>query len=56
MKVLVIEDEEEAELVLKYIIRRFYLALICYTISSILFKSLVLSFYIILSSKIHRKN
>jgi hypothetical protein len=56
MKVLVIKDKKKAELVLKYIIQRFYLALIYYTISSILFKSLVLSFYIILSRKIHKKN
>jgi hypothetical protein len=56
MEALTIEDGEEAKLALKHIIRRFYLALICYTISSMLFKSFVLSFYAMLSRKIHGKS
>jgi hypothetical protein len=55
MEALVLEDKEKAELALKHAIRRLYLALIYYTISSMLFKSLVLSFYTILSRKIHGK-
>jgi hypothetical protein len=55
MEALVLEDKKKAELVLKHTIRRFYLALICYTVGSIFFKSFVLSFYAILSRKIHEK-
>lgn len=50
-----LEDEEEAELALKHAIRRLYLALICYTIGSVLFKSPVLSFCAILSRKVRGK-
>jgi hypothetical protein len=46
------DDKEEAELALKHAIRCLYLALICYTISSVPFKSPVLSFCTILSRKI----
>jgi hypothetical protein len=56
METLVLEDKEKAELALKHIIRRFYLVLICYTISSMLFKSFVLSFYTILNRKVRRKS
>jgi hypothetical protein len=52
---LVLEDEEEAELALKYSIRRLYLALICHTVGSVLFKLLVLSFCSILSRKVRGK-
>jgi hypothetical protein len=55
MEALVIEDGEEAELALKHTIRRLYLALICHTVSSVLFKSPILSFCAILSRKIRRK-
>jgi hypothetical protein len=55
MEALALEDKEEAELALKHTIRRLYLALICYTIGSMLFKSPVLSFCVILSRKIHKK-
>jgi hypothetical protein len=55
MEALTIEDKEEAKLALKHAIRRLYLALICHTVSSVLFKSLVLSFCAILSRKIRRK-
>ncbi|PVH77192.1 hypothetical protein DL98DRAFT_534935 [Cadophora sp. DSE1049] len=48
---LALKDEEEAELALKHAIRRLYLALICHTISSVLFKSPVLSFCAMLSRK-----
>jgi hypothetical protein len=50
-----LEDKEEAELALKYAIRRLYLALICYTIGSVPFKSPVLSFCAILSRKVRGK-
>jgi hypothetical protein len=56
MEALVLEDKEEAELVLKHTIRRLYLALICYTISSVPFKSLVLSFCVMLSRKVRGKS
>jgi hypothetical protein len=56
MEALVLEDKEEAELALKHAIRRLYLALICYTIGSVFFKSLVLSFCVILSRKIRGKD
>jgi hypothetical protein len=56
MEALVLKDKEEAKLALKHAIRRFYLALIYYIISSVPFKSLVLSFCTILSRKIHRKS
>jgi hypothetical protein len=55
MEALVLKDKEKVELVLKHTIRRFYLALICYTISSVPFKSLVLSFCAMLSRKVRRK-
>jgi hypothetical protein len=55
IEALALEDEEEAELALKHAIRRLYLALIYYTISSMLFKSAVLSFCAILSRKVRRK-
>jgi hypothetical protein len=56
IKALVLEDKEKVELALKHVIRRLYLVLICYTISSILFKSVVLSFCVMLSRKVRRKN
>jgi hypothetical protein len=55
MEALVLEDKEEAELALKHAIRRLYLALICHTISSMPFKSLVLSFCAMLSRKVRGK-
>jgi hypothetical protein len=55
MEALTIEDKEEAKLALKHTIRRLYLALICYTISSMPFKSPVLNFYAMLSRKVRRK-
>ena len=59
MEVLAVpEDEdnkEETKLALKYTIRCLYLALICYTVGSILFKSPVLSFCAILSRKVRGK-
>jgi hypothetical protein len=55
IEALTLEDKEEVELALKYAIRRLYLALIYYTISSVPFKLAVLSFYTILSRKVHRK-
>jgi hypothetical protein len=56
MEALVLKDKEETKLVLKYTIRRLYLALICHTISSMPFKSLVLSFYVMLSRKVRGKS
>ena len=50
-----LKDREEAKLALKHTIRRLYLALICYTIKSVPFKSPILSFYAILSRKVRRK-
>ena len=55
MDALALEDEDEAELALKHAIRRLYLALICQTVGSVLFKSLVLSFYAMLSRKVRGK-
>jgi len=55
IEALAIKDIEEAELALKHAIWRLYLALICYTISSVLFKSPVLSFCAILSRKVRGK-
>ena len=55
IEALDLKDKEEAELALKYVIRRLYLALICYTVSSVPFKSPVLSFYTILSRKVRGK-
>ncbi|TVY12645.1 hypothetical protein LARI1_G008837, partial [Lachnellula arida] len=52
IEALALEDKEEAELALKHAIRRLYLALICYTISSVPFKSPVLSFCAMLSRKV----
>jgi hypothetical protein len=49
------EDEEEVMLALKHAVRRLYLALICQTVSSMLFKSPVLSFCAILSRKVRGK-
>jgi hypothetical protein len=56
IKVLDLKDRKETKLILKYIICRLYLALIYYTIGNILFKSPVLSFYIILSKKVRKKD
>jgi hypothetical protein len=56
IEALVLEDEEKVELVLKHAIRRFYLALICYTVGSMFFKSFVLSFCAMLSKKIRGKS
>jgi hypothetical protein len=56
MEALNIKDKEDSELALKYTIRRLYFALICYTISSVLFESPVLSFCAILSRKVHGKD
>jgi len=55
VEALAMEDKEEAKLALKHAIWRLYLALICYTISSVLFKSLVLSFCAMLSRKVRGK-
>ncbi len=55
MEALALEEEEEAELALKYTIRRSYLALICHTIGSVPFKSPVLSFCAMLSRKVRGK-
>lgn len=52
---LALEDKEEAELALKHAIRRLYLALICHTVGSVLFKSPVLSFCAMLSRKVRGK-
>ena len=56
IKILDLKDREETKLTLKYIIRRLYLTLIYYTIESILFKSPVLSFCIILNKKVEKKD
>jgi hypothetical protein len=48
-------EDEDAELALKHAIRRLYLALICYTIGSVPFKSPVLSFCAMLSRKVRGK-
>jgi uncharacterized membrane protein len=48
-------EVEDAELALKHAIRRLYLALICYTIGSVPFKSPVLSFCAMLSRKVRGK-
>jgi hypothetical protein len=55
VEALAIEDKEEAKLALKHAIWRLYLTLICYTISSVLFKSLILSFCAMLSRKVRGK-
>ena len=55
MEALALKDKEEAILALKYTIQRLFLVLIYQTISSVPFKSLVLSFYTILSRKVHNK-
>jgi hypothetical protein len=55
VEALAIEDKEEAKLALKHAIWRLYLTLIYYTISSVLFKSLVLSFCAMLSRKVRGK-
>lgn len=52
MEILDFKNREETELALRHTIRRFYFALICQTIGSILFKSLVLSFCTMFSRKI----
>jgi hypothetical protein len=54
--VLALKDIEEAEPALKYIIRRFYFALIYYTVSSVPFESPVLSFCAMLSRKVRGKD
>jgi hypothetical protein len=55
VEALALKDKEEAELALKYTIRRLYLALICQTVGSVPFKSPVLSFCAILSRKVRGK-
>jgi hypothetical protein len=55
IEALAVEDREEAELALKHAICRLYLALICYTVGSVPFKSPVLSFYSMLSRKVRGK-
>jgi hypothetical protein len=58
MKALAVKDKEEAketELALKHVIWRLYLALICYTVGSVPFKSLILSFCAMLSRKVCKK-
>jgi hypothetical protein len=55
VEALAMEDKEEAKLALKYAIWRLYLALICHTIGSVPFKSLVLSFCAMLSRKVRGK-
>ncbi len=55
MDALALKDKDKAELALKHTIRQLYLALICYTVSSVLFKSPVLSFCAILSRKVRGK-
>jgi hypothetical protein len=50
-----VKNKEEAKLALKHAIQRLYLALICYTINSVPFKSPVLSFCVILSRKVRKK-
>ena len=52
---MAVEDEAEAEPALEYTIYRLYLALICYTVGSMPFKSPVLSFCAILSRRVYRK-
>lgn len=52
MEALAVEDKAEAELALKHAIRQLYLALICHTVGSVLFKSPVLSFCAMLSRKV----
>jgi hypothetical protein len=55
VEALALKDKEEAELALKYTIRRLYLALICQTVGSVPFKSPVLSFCAMLSRKVRGK-
>jgi hypothetical protein len=55
MEALNLEDKEEAKLALKHAIRQLYLALICYIVSNVPFKSPVLSFYVMLSKKVYKK-
>jgi hypothetical protein len=55
MEALGLMDKEEAMLALKYTIRRLYLALICQTVGSVLFKSPVLGFCAMLSRKVRGK-
>jgi predicted S18 family serine protease len=52
IEALALKDKGETKLALKHTIRRLYLALIYYTIGSVLFKSPVLSFYTMLSRKV----
>jgi hypothetical protein len=47
--------EDEDNVLLKHIVRRLYLALICQTVGSAPFKSPVLSFYAMLSRKVRGK-
>jgi hypothetical protein len=56
IEALNIKDKEDLELALKYTIRRLYFALICYTVSSVLFELPVLSFCTILSRKVRGKD
>jgi hypothetical protein len=55
IEALVLEDKEEAELALKHAIWQLYLALICHTVSSVPFKSPILSYYAMLSRKVRGK-
>jgi hypothetical protein len=52
---MAVKDREEAKLALKHAIQRLYLALICYIVGSVPFKSSVLSFCAILSRKVCEK-
>jgi hypothetical protein len=56
IEALNIEDKEEAELALKHAIWQLYFALICYTVSSVLFELPILSFYTMLSRKARGKD
>ena len=56
IKVLIIKNKKEIKLTFKYTIRQFYLVLIYYIISNILFKFLILNFYIILNRKVYKKD
>jgi hypothetical protein len=55
VEALALEDGEEARLALKYAVRRLYLALIYQVVSSMPFRSPVLSFCAILGRKVRGK-
>jgi hypothetical protein len=55
IKALTLKDKKKAELAFKHAIWRLYLALICYIINSVPFKSAVLSFCAMLSRKVRGK-